>query len=210
MKNKAVSKPRQDSGMTLVELLVSISLGLIVLTLLAAMMIGVYGTQDRVTNSSNAANEAQVGSEVFRSAIRSSTGAKLLSVTVDGVPGQLLVTRTLDASNPGTLTPSATCIAFLWKSATNATTPGSIHWAKAASKTLLPLASTSTGWRGLIAEMTPLPAELGGPLVPSVFSVAGNTYKMVFSTEPRSGPQTTISVSAVAPTLKSEVSGGCY
>lgn len=212
MRNKPIINrlDSKDSGMTLVELMVSISLGLIVLTLLAAMMIGVYGTQERVTNSSKSANEAQLGSEIFRSAIRSSTGVKISSVTVDGLSGQLLVTRTLDSENPGTLTPSATCFAFLWKPQLGSTSQGSIFWSTASSMSGLPPSNTTAGWRDLVVGVSPLPPAVGSTLQPSVFSSQGTNYEMAFSTEPGTGPKTTISVSSVAPTLKKEVSGGCY
>jgi prepilin-type N-terminal cleavage/methylation domain-containing protein len=205
------SKPEQkDQGMTLVELLVSISLGLIVLSLLATMMIGVYGTQDRVSRSSNAATQSQIGSEVFRAALRSSTGARITSVLVDGNPGQLLVTRTLDSSDPGSWAPTARCIAILWSSGSDPEAGGTIYWFTGPSGSSIPLATSSQSWPDLIVGISPIPLESGGSLDQNVFSVDGNNYTMAFVTQSGTGPKTTIRVSVMAPNLEDEVSGGCF
>lgn len=204
---KSTKQSQNDSGLTLVELIVAIILGAIVLALLASMMIGVYGTQDRVSRSSQSASEAQVGSDAFRMAIRNATGVKLSNVTVSGKSGQLLVARSLTKGNTSLWVPKATCYAFLWfpESAEN----GAIYWSNASSASGFPASSSTLGWPDLVPTVTPLPLETG-QLTPAVFFKSGNKYTMAFTTSQGAGPKTTIKVTVMAPSVNEEVVGGCY
>jgi prepilin-type N-terminal cleavage/methylation domain-containing protein len=184
--------------MTLIELIVAMAIGSVVMALLSSMMVSVYGTQDRVSQSSTLISESQTSSEIFRAAIRSSTGGKLSNVTVSSKTGQLLVTRTLDNTKTFTWTPTAKCIAFLWHP------DGYLLWATATSSAQLPASNSLQGWVELASPIEPLGVD------GTVFSKNGLEYRMRFVTKPSAGPEATIQVSVLAPNVDTEVSGGCY
>lgn len=187
-----------DSGLTLIELLVAMGIGFLVLALLSSMLIGISGSQERISQSSVSLSEAQVASDVFRSVVRSSTGGVVQSVQVSGRSGQLLVTRTLENLNTLTWSPGAYCSALFWHP------DGHILWAKSNNSQTIPSVNSLSGWTELASPIQPVSPEA------PVFSKNGLQYTMTFVAKPTNGVDATIKVSLTAPNLESEVSGGCY
>jgi type II secretory pathway component PulJ len=193
-------RPRGDeSGFSLVEVLVYIALGSVILAMLTSMLMAVFATRESVFWSSDMASKSQAASELFRSSIRSSVEVSLQSDNPPSGP-QLLVVRKLENSSAVSLTPSSSCVAMLWQPASG-DQKGALYFSTFSAAAQMPSPTATAGWVLLVDELEPL---AGGQ---ALFTQIENSYSLSFVTGRTNGPITTIKVSATAPVLDEPAQG---
>lgn len=142
MRRPAPREPeRADDGMTLVELLVAMSIGVIVLLLIGATFYRTLVTQRDVTSLSAATNQAQTAASTVERSVRNATAVGHLT-TGTGIEILRTRTRTGSAGAAGTR-----CEAYAYDPAA--------HTLRHTSSTTAIDTSTSAGWTLLIDKVSP-------------------------------------------------------
>lgn len=90
--------PRADGGITLVELLIYILLGVVVLTIVSAVLINSFRVEDQVRDAAQSASTAQLVAESLGQGVRNASAIEVSAPTVDTA---LVRTRSIDGSDAG-------------------------------------------------------------------------------------------------------------
>jgi prepilin-type N-terminal cleavage/methylation domain-containing protein len=169
-----VTSPRDESGFTLIELMVVCVLLGIVMTVLGGIFISTLRTQQTVSSVSTSSNNAQLAARTLDTRIRNSSEFQL---TTPSGSDQLLVARS--ASTGATL--SWNCYGWYY-SATNKT----LRMTSTADGTKItaPSATALASWTLVASGVTPASG--------SVFSAAGSQLTVGFDVAATNSKSTTI------------------
>jgi type II secretory pathway pseudopilin PulG len=165
------ARERRDDGLTLIELVISMGLGVLVLVILSSFFISSFQAQTTVTNTAEATGDAQLAARQLDDDLSSASAVRV----VDGATtdSQLLIART----SQGTGT-AYVCHAWLYDADADA-----ILHREFAGATGAPWASnavawvdasvTGAGWKPLAQEIAPEGAADGSP-ASAIFTASGD------------------------------------
>jgi Tfp pilus assembly protein PilW len=173
-------KVRADSGLTLVELLVSTLLVALVLTVVGGIFISVTSVQRTVGSLTSTTTAAQAAASAIEQGVRN---ASEISLTTPTGTDQLLVVRT--ANQTGTLT--WTCRAWYYSA-----TSGQIRSTATNNGTHItaPNSTALAAWPLLVSGVTPHSGT-------TVFTAAGDSVTIDYDVAVTTGPAVRIQTTAL-------------
>lgn len=172
---------RDDSGLTMVELLVYSLLLAGVMTIIGSLLINTLRTEDTVSGVTDATTAAQLTATSVSTGVRNSSGFLLSTV---GSSDQVLVARVTDDDGVWT------CRAWYYSNSEN-----SIRTLSSATK-ILPASWTAASLQGWLLLASGVQPKQGAAATAPIFSFAGSTLKMDFRVLAEDYPPATITSSA--------------
>lgn len=167
-------RARGDAGLTLVELLVASSLSVLVLVMVGSFMISSFTTQDQVTRTTQATNQAQLTVRQLETALRQASAIRV--EYGDSTGSQLLIARVRTGSGVN----DWVCEAWYYDADAgamlHATAPGRDQW---------PWGASITSWIDLGSGLLDV-VDLG--------SVLGDTLDWLFGGGSSATPWTVMAV----------------
>ena len=171
-----MSERRDDDGFTLIELVISMALGVLVLVLLGSFFISSFQAQSTVTDTASATSNAQLVARQLDADLRAASAVTV----IDGATteSQLLIARTSRGS--GT---TFTCDAWLFDADAGAILHREYANAGAAPWASNPVAwvdasATGSGWKLITEDIAPEGTADGSP-VGGVFANSGDRGAVV-------------------------------
>lgn len=167
---------RDDSGITLVELLIYIMLAVVVLTIVGAILINSFRAQAQVQDGAESASTAQLVAESVGQGVRN---ASALEVTNPTAYSTMLRTRSIDGSASG----SWYCQAWVWSA-------GELRTTRSSTAIAAPDAATLSTWTLLASGV----AAVGST---PIFSVGGDERSLNVSLTVANGETVPILIDSV-------------
>jgi len=130
---------RDDSGITLVELLIYIMLAVVVFTIVGSILINSFRAQGQVRDGAQSASTAQLVAESVGQGVRN---ASALEVTTPGAGTTMLRTRSIDGSSSG----AWYCQAWVWSG-------GELRTTRSSTAIPAPDAATLSTWTLLASDV---------------------------------------------------------
>lgn len=132
-------KQNTDDGITLVELLIYMLLGVVVLTIVSAILINSFRAEDQVRDAAQSTSTAQLVAESLGQGVRNASAIEVSAPTTDTA---LLRTRSIDGGDPGTWY----CRAWYWSG-------GELRTTRSTAAIPAPDAATAATWTLLATDV---------------------------------------------------------
>jgi prepilin-type N-terminal cleavage/methylation domain-containing protein len=194
--NTRLRRRRDDDGFTLMELLISVGLFAIIMTIVGSVILSSLGADRTVRTVTTTTTEGQLVVNVIEEAVRNSTAVSIATAS-DGVSVFATVRSTVGGS--------AACVAWFYDSETE-----TVYQRRAAAAITAPTP-------GAVGDTW---TRLGGSIVPDVDST-GTPYPLFvaqgtrgitvrFAVDGESGPESLFITSATGRAPQSNASPSCY